>query len=808
MPNGSSHSTLSVLQSELKKLEDAVISPHSRTNFTVDHIISCTGDGASTQLKLNRLLEVEGGKKKGEMVENKCSMHLGVNLRYAQVKAMDNKGLLKDRNNGSTNIETESVPDEEESVPDEVHSLSDEEESVSDEEDSLSDEEESLSDEEESVPDEEESLSEEEESVPEEEESLAEEEESVPDEEESVPDEEESLAEEEESLSEEEEENLSEEEKEEDEERGNLMDEELLDKEESFLHKKKKKKSGRHHIDSEEVEVESDEETNGEGDKVNGIDIECNSLSVKSNRTKKREDGVDHFVYELCKLFGHVGSPEYCHGAASFPVFLAKEYNGDQKHYYKLAQTVRLKRYVGSRYYITSYNAARIFFLRNAMLAFLQEQKLLKKLNYLESTCLRKLNDNLLLTKLHLEGLIYDKVYCDLMTLVKSKDLDKSSLQMNIHYQELLQFLQNLASVPRLILDSEDSEPRLYSPDSKLNHRLHTPYIAVRNELYDQAFNVACSNQSLLLKMTSLVGHAMATKLKCDHLPGGKYFSPEAKTKSILSSLRPHNDMAESVFGSNDWLSYALPNMVQATRSVLIEFSYNKTMEWLKDQSKDQRELLISLAQARRRIAEREKKLEKENLLEQKIQNRIEAVEKAKLAQQKHVAVVTELESEQLISSPKELEQRINYIKALSLSRVLQENELKSVVKRQMKLRRFVYHQNTRISFTYNGKAKPVNELLTELSNVIASYPTLVRVRRKDSPSYQQLFTIFDKPSYLTRAKFKHQFEVDGDLQWFEGCIQKYVKNYFTLCYDTNEQCVFSLDEIKEDFYNGDFWII
>ena len=60
---------------------------------------------------------------------------------------------------------------------------------------------------------------------------------------------------------------------------------------------------------------------------------------------------------------------------------------------------------------------------------------------------------------------------------------------------------------------------------------------------------------------------------KKDHLPGGKYFNPDSKTMSILSSLQPHNDMVESVFGSNDWLSFAIPNMAQATRTVLIEFS-------------------------------------------------------------------------------------------------------------------------------------------------------------------------------------------------------------------------------------------
>ena len=108
--------------------------------------------------------------------------------------------------------------------------------------------------------------------------------------------------------------------------------------------------------------------------------------------------------------------------------------------------------------------------------------------------------------------------------------------------------------------------------------------------------------------MTSLVGQAMSTKLqsyKCDHLPGGKYFKPDLKTQTILSTLQPHNDMVKSEFGANDWLSSALPNMAQATRSVLIEFTYNKTMEWLRGQSEEQKQVIISLAQARRKQVER-----------------------------------------------------------------------------------------------------------------------------------------------------------------------------------------------------------
>ena len=54
-------------------------------------------------------------------------------------------------------------------------------------------------------------------------------------------------------------------------------------------------------------------------------------------------------------------------------------------------------------------------------------------------------------------------------------------------------------------------------------------------------------------------------------LPGGIYWDPEPNIKAILNKLEPSNDMCESILGLNDYLSMAIPNMHQVTRSNLIE---------------------------------------------------------------------------------------------------------------------------------------------------------------------------------------------------------------------------------------------
>lgn len=86
-----------------------------------------------------------------------------------------------------------------------------------------------------------------------------------------------------------------------------------------------------------------------------------------------------------------------------------------EKEYYINAEKVFFERQVGSRYFVTSSNAARIFYLRRAILAFLKEQELIKSLKLLESTCLKKLQDSLLITTRLVW--MFDRIYADLMML-------------------------------------------------------------------------------------------------------------------------------------------------------------------------------------------------------------------------------------------------------------------------------------------------------------------------------------------------------------------------------------------------------
>lgn len=129
---------------------------------------------------------------------------------------------------------------------------------------------------------------------------------------------------------------------------------------------------------------------------------------------------------------------------------------------------------------------------------------------------------------------------------------------MRKHYEELLHFFRVLTVKPSVLVDHQTvvfvSEPCLYSNSSsdKLNHRLKKDYIPVRNELYKPHKQV----DDILFPMIAAAGKAMGIKLEMymkDYLPGGRYHeNANAETQSILSELKPNNDMTESVFGCND----------------------------------------------------------------------------------------------------------------------------------------------------------------------------------------------------------------------------------------------------------------
>ena len=163
------------------------------------------------------------------------------------------------------------------------------------------------------------------------------------------------------------------------------------------------------------------------------------------------------------------------------------------------------------------------------------------------------------------------------------------------------------------------------------------------------------------------------------------------------------------------------------------------------------------------------------------------------------------IQSHQLITSVAELDALVANIISLSIPKSLQDAELRELIKSQKLLHTLVFNQKgINLSMSAKGKPRPVSALLKELATVISTRP--VRVQRKDQPqAHQQLHVVFKKHSLLKGVYIKLRFEEDEQLKWYEGIFTHINKKAAMITYDEDTE---ELEEIKEDFFNGDLFIM
>ena len=146
------------------------------------------------------------------------------------------------------------------------------------------------------------------------------------------------------------------------------------------------------------------------------------------------------------------------------------------------------------------------------------------------------------------------------------------------------------------------------------------------------------------------------------------YWAPDEKTKEVLANLKPNNDLCESLFSLNNWLTTQMPNASQATKSNIVEFSYNHTVKWLDQQPDEVQKEIIGAAVANRRTIRQQKQLRTEQYKKARREKVEVALEKAAQKQMNASAEISELENEHLIHTLAELNDKIAGIKALSIS--------------------------------------------------------------------------------------------------------------------------------------------
>jgi hypothetical protein len=281
-----------------------------------------------------------------------------------------------------------------------------------------------------------------------------------------------------------------------------------------------------------------------------------------------------------------------------------------------------------------------------------------------------------------------------------------------------------------------------------------------------------------------------------NQLPGGAYWAPEPAVEEVLKGLRANNDVCESILGLNDYLTTAIPNLHQQTRSNLVEVKKNGTIAWYERLPSENQEAITKLAVTRRKqVMQQTKEAEKE-LCQKRQESMKQSHERRKALKAKAQKEKETLSQEHLIETVTELCEAMNEIDSESIPPFKIKQKKLKVLRTQVNIRKKVLKQNVNITFSKARKQRPLPDIINDLKKFIAKNPA-----HDPSPATPMPTSPFS----IVGKEIQHRFIVEsGEEQWFCGFVLGYNTNtkMHELIYDgeTDHQHF----DLSEDIGNGD----
>ena len=533
------------------------------------------------------------------------------------------------------------------------------------------------------------------------------------------------------------------------------------------------------------------------------LGINLRKVFFESEESGTDDASSDVFVHEFCKLLsksgGKHGIPEYGHGATAFPDFLtlmASQSKPSEATYYQQCGKVKLDRQVGSRYFVTAANAGKVLFLREAAISFLKYTGK-EKGNKLEQSVFRKLQDPQELAHLQVDAVMFHHVYSRLVMLAKSTHLNKNVLDMNKHYLELQTFLTMVERNPEAAMDQNlqvfPSETKLYGNDKKVNHRLRPSYLPIEEVVFCYS-ETDWPRLSPLLSSGAAKMNAKLSSYAQNQLPGGKYWEPEPDVASILRSLKPNNDVCESILGLNDYLSVTMPNLHQMSKSNLVQAKKNKTVQWLDGLPSEQQHNIVELARKSRVQVKKASKSAEDDRRKFRQEKMIRDKNRRDTLQKRAAEEKARLSKVHLVTSMHELKGVLSEIDEESISAAKKRQKKLALLREQINVRKKVFQQSINIPFTTKGKQRPLSDIIREFSAHLQNEGARTVIHSTHSYTSES----------LVGRRVLHRFEVESEERWFSGFIVSYnpATCLHEIVYDDEEEhCFFNL---LEDLSNGD----
>ena len=340
------------------------------------------------------------------------------------------------------------------------------------------------------------------------------------------------------------------------------------------------------------------------------------------------------------------------------------------------------------------------------------------------------------------------------------------------------------------------SEQRLYGSVAEVNHRLHALYSLVEEKIFTEDESDKCILYPLLASGATSMKKKLLSYAQ-NQLPGGKYWDPDENVKAILKSLKPNNDICESILGLNDYLSTALPNMHQMSRSNLVQAKKNKTVHWLHTLPSEQQNSIVELARKSRLQVKKDCEkadLERSKLRQEKMKkekSRRDALEKRAAKEKERLSQL------HIITSADELAAIMLEIEKESISDSKKNQKKLAVIREQVNIRKKVLGQKINVPFSNKGKRRPLADIMEQFSTHLlpcsASTCTSSPVHSSES---------------LVGRRVSHKFEVDEEEKWFTGYVLSYNAgtNQHEITYEEDEEHFFF--NLFEDISNGDLIVL
>ena len=341
-------------------------------------------------------------------------------------------------------------------------------------------------------------------------------------------------------------------------------------------------------------------------------------------------------------------------------------------------RSLPIQPYHGNRFNILFENAVSLFFLHEHIEKFLQDHQS----NGLLQSVLHDLKTPEYLAGVKALGLISRLVTSPLWRLLEAKDIH--IFRMNKHYKDLVDNLEVAANNVQDFMQGRilifEEENKVLVKNDVMHQKLLEPW--EHDDKVKTALNV-------LLPAVSVV----AKHLFEDHLPKGKWSKVTDEMRRKSRGTHKHNKFSESVFGYLDQIMRKSPSITTLSAEAYLMFLANKTGDWLKSKTQEERDIHIGNARQQAPGALKQFKERRHEIRQQHLQA---LEEEARLSQEKERRRLEVLEGYTTAIITHGLWQSVDEVD-IRLSTYKTKGSKTEALKAQLNFRNHILHQEKKI---------------------------------------------------------------------------------------------------------------